>query len=125
MEIRRIHQTEAEAVTDLWDEAGRSVPDGGPLKECGRRNIAAMLVLAASHPVGGAARRAGCRAARGARLRGGDDALRALPAVAARQLDVELHVEPVARAGVPRFAELERASVLVVDHAFLDQERRP
>jgi hypothetical protein len=48
MEIRRIRQTEAEAVTDLWDEAGRSVPDGGPLKERGRRNIAAMLVLAAS-----------------------------------------------------------------------------
>jgi hypothetical protein len=49
-EIRRIRQTEAEAVTDLWDEAGQSVPDGGPLKERGRRNIAAMLVLAASHP---------------------------------------------------------------------------
>ena len=48
MEIRRIRQTEAEAVTDLWDEAGQSVPDGGPLKERGRRNIAAMLVLAAS-----------------------------------------------------------------------------
>ena len=48
MEIRRIRQTEAEAVTELWDEAGRSVPDGGPLKERGRRNIAAMLVLAAS-----------------------------------------------------------------------------
>jgi hypothetical protein len=50
VEIRRIRQTEADAVTDLWDEAGRSVPDGGPLKERGRRNIAAMLVLAASHP---------------------------------------------------------------------------
>jgi hypothetical protein len=49
MEIRRIRQTEAEAVTELWDEAGRSVPDGGPLKERGRRNIAAMLVLAAVH----------------------------------------------------------------------------
>jgi hypothetical protein len=48
MEIRRIRQTEAEAVTDLWDEAGQSVPDGGALKERGRRNIAAMLVLAAS-----------------------------------------------------------------------------
>ena len=43
MEIRRIRQTEAEAVTDLWDEAA-----GGVLKERGRRNIAAMLVLAAS-----------------------------------------------------------------------------
>ena len=43
MEIRRIEQTEAEAVTDLWDEAS-----GGVLKERGRRNIAAMLVLAAS-----------------------------------------------------------------------------
>jgi ribosomal protein S18 acetylase RimI-like enzyme len=48
MEIRRIRQTEADAVTELWDEAGRSVPDGGPLQERGRRNIAAMLVLAAS-----------------------------------------------------------------------------
>jgi hypothetical protein len=48
MEIRRIRQTEAEAVTALWDEAGQSVPDGGRLKERGRRNIAAMLVLAAS-----------------------------------------------------------------------------
>lgn len=48
MEIRRIRQTEAEAVTDLWDEAGQAVPDGGALKERGRRNIAAMLVLAAS-----------------------------------------------------------------------------
>lgn len=48
MEIRRIRQTEAEAVADLWDEAGRSVPDGGALTERGRRNIAAMLVLAAS-----------------------------------------------------------------------------
>jgi hypothetical protein len=43
MEIRRIKQTEAEAVTDLWDEAS-----GRVLKERGRRNIAAMLVLAAS-----------------------------------------------------------------------------
>jgi hypothetical protein len=43
MEIRRIRQTEAEAVTDLWDESA-----GGVLKERGRRNIAAMLVLAAS-----------------------------------------------------------------------------
>ena len=38
-EIRRIRQTEADAVVDLW---------GGPLTERGRRNIAAMLVLAAS-----------------------------------------------------------------------------
>jgi hypothetical protein len=43
MEIRRIRQTEAEAVTDLWDESC-----GGVLEERGRRNIAAMLVLAAS-----------------------------------------------------------------------------
>jgi hypothetical protein len=41
--IRRIRQTEAEAVTQLWDEAC-----SGVLKERGRRNIAAMLVLAAS-----------------------------------------------------------------------------
>jgi hypothetical protein len=43
--IRRIRQTEAEAVTDLWDEAA-----AGALEERGRRNIAAMLVLAAVHP---------------------------------------------------------------------------
>jgi hypothetical protein len=43
--IRRIRQTEAEAVTDLWDEAA-----AGVLEERGRRNIAAMLVLAAVHP---------------------------------------------------------------------------
>ena len=43
MEIRRIRQTEAEAVTALWDEAC-----GGVLKERGRRNIAAMLVLTAT-----------------------------------------------------------------------------
>jgi hypothetical protein len=48
LEIRRIRQTEAETVTDLWDEAARSVPDGGPLRERGRRNIAAMLVLTAN-----------------------------------------------------------------------------
>jgi hypothetical protein len=42
--IRRIRQTEAEAVTDLWDEAA-----GGVLKDRGRRNIAGMLVLAAVH----------------------------------------------------------------------------
>ena len=45
MEIRRIRQTEADAVTQLWNEAC-----GGVLKERGRRNIAAMLVLAASSP---------------------------------------------------------------------------
>jgi hypothetical protein len=43
MEIRRIRQTEAEVVTELWDESS-----GGVLKERGRRNIAAMLVLAAT-----------------------------------------------------------------------------
>ena len=42
--IRRIRQTEAEAVTELWDESA-----GGVLEERGRRNIAAMLVLAAVH----------------------------------------------------------------------------
>lgn len=40
-EIRRIRQDEAEAVVALWNEAG-------PLQERGRRNIEAMLVLAAS-----------------------------------------------------------------------------
>ncbi len=49
-EIRRIDPAEAEAVTELWDELGRSVPDGGALAPRGRRNLAAMLVLAAGSP---------------------------------------------------------------------------
>ena len=49
MEIRRIRQQEAERVTALWDDAAREVVDGGPLPPRGRRNIAAMLALAATH----------------------------------------------------------------------------
>src|SRR4051812_37273905 len=42
--------------------------------------------------------------------------------VGAGQLDVELHVEPVAVAGVAGLAELERTAVLVVDHALLHEQ---
>jgi hypothetical protein len=51
MQIRRIDQTEAEHVTALWDAAAQAVPDGGPLRPRGRRAIAAMLTLAATHPL--------------------------------------------------------------------------
>ena len=51
MQIRRIDQLEAEQVTELWDAAARAVRDGGPLKPRGRRAIAAMLTLAATHPL--------------------------------------------------------------------------
>lgn len=49
-EIRRIDPAEAKAVAELWDQLGRSVPDGGPLNKRGRGTIAAMLVLAAGCP---------------------------------------------------------------------------
>ena len=49
-EIRRIDPADADAVTELWDELGRGVPDGGALAPRGRRTIAAMLVLAAGSP---------------------------------------------------------------------------
>jgi hypothetical protein len=51
MQIRRIDQTEAEQVTALWDAAAQAVPDGGALRPRGRRAIAAMLMLAATHPL--------------------------------------------------------------------------
>ncbi len=51
MQIRGIDQTEAEQVTALWDAAGQAVPDGGALRPRGRRAIAAMLTLAATHPL--------------------------------------------------------------------------
>ncbi len=51
MEIRRIDQSEAEQVTALWDAAAQATPDGGALRPRGRRAIAAMLTLAADHPL--------------------------------------------------------------------------
>ena len=47
--IRRIRAGEAAVVTDLWDDMARSADDGGPLSARGRRNITAMLTLAADH----------------------------------------------------------------------------
>ncbi len=48
-EIRRINEGEGETVAALWDEQARDDPDGGPLPEWGRRNIARMLDMAAWH----------------------------------------------------------------------------
>ncbi|MEA2269148.1 MAG: hypothetical protein QOC64_1758, partial [Solirubrobacteraceae bacterium] len=49
VEIRRIRDDEADLVAGLWDEMNRAVPDGGPLTERGRRNIALMLRASAWH----------------------------------------------------------------------------
>jgi GNAT superfamily N-acetyltransferase len=49
VEIRRIRDDEGDLVAALWDEMNRSVPDGGPLTERGRRNIALMLRASAWH----------------------------------------------------------------------------
>jgi len=48
-EIRTIADGEGEAVAALWDEQARGGPDGAPLSERGRRNIARMLDIAAWH----------------------------------------------------------------------------
>jgi hypothetical protein len=47
--IRRITQDEGAAVVELWDRMCREVPDGGPLRPCGRRNLRRMLETAAFH----------------------------------------------------------------------------
>jgi hypothetical protein len=52
VEIRRIRDDEADLVAGLWDEMNRAVPDGGPLTERGRRNIALMLRASAWQPPG-------------------------------------------------------------------------
>jgi ribosomal protein S18 acetylase RimI-like enzyme len=49
MEIRRIHQSEANAVGDLWDRMCREGTDGGPLTEQGRGNLARMLAVSEWH----------------------------------------------------------------------------
>lgn len=49
IEIRRIRRNEGESVASLWDQMCREDPDGGPLTEQGRRNIAFTLEAAAWH----------------------------------------------------------------------------
>jgi GNAT superfamily N-acetyltransferase len=49
MEIRRIRESEGEAVGGLWDRMCREIEDGGPLTERGRRNLSRMLAMSAWH----------------------------------------------------------------------------
>jgi GNAT superfamily N-acetyltransferase len=48
-EIRRIDEDEGDLVAELWDQMCREVPDGGPLTDRGRRNIARWLSVSAWH----------------------------------------------------------------------------
>jgi hypothetical protein len=48
-QIRRIRETDADAVVELWDRMCREVRDGGPLTAAGRRNLARMLAVTAWH----------------------------------------------------------------------------
>jgi GNAT superfamily N-acetyltransferase len=49
MDIRRIQEHEAEAVTELWDRMCQEVVDGGPLTARGRVTIARLLAVASWH----------------------------------------------------------------------------
>ncbi|WP_030170496.1 GNAT family N-acetyltransferase [Spirillospora albida] len=49
MEIRRIHESEGDAVGALWDRMCREIEDGGPLTEQGRRSLSRMLAMSAWH----------------------------------------------------------------------------
>lgn len=49
IEIRRIDEDQAAAVTELWDRMCREALDGGPLTARGRRNITRMLQIASWH----------------------------------------------------------------------------
>lgn len=49
MEIRAVREQDGDAVADLWDRMCREVPDGGPLTEEGKRNLARMLAMSAWH----------------------------------------------------------------------------
>ena len=49
VEIRRIHEHEADTVAELWDRMCRETPDGGPLSGPGQRHIASMLAVSAWH----------------------------------------------------------------------------
>lgn len=48
-EIRRIRESDAGEVVELWDRMGREVPDGGPLTEAGRGRLVWMLAALAWH----------------------------------------------------------------------------
>lgn len=49
MKIRRIHESEGDAVGGLWDRMCRETEDGGPLTERGRWNLSRMLAMSARH----------------------------------------------------------------------------
>jgi GNAT superfamily N-acetyltransferase len=49
IEIRRIAEDEGDPVATLWDQMCREVPDGGPLKPRGFRNLSRMLAISAWH----------------------------------------------------------------------------
>ncbi len=49
IEIRRIRESDAEAVVALWDRMCREVRDGGPLTAAGRRHLGRMLAVTAWH----------------------------------------------------------------------------
>lgn len=49
VEIRRIRRHEGALVAGLWDRMCREDPDGAPLTEWGRQNLALMLEVAAWH----------------------------------------------------------------------------
>lgn len=49
MKIRRIHESEGDAVGGLWDRMCRETEDAGPLTERGRRNLSRMLAMSAWH----------------------------------------------------------------------------
>jgi GNAT superfamily N-acetyltransferase len=49
MEIRRVHDSEGEAASGLWDRMCRETEDGAPLTERGRRNLSRMLAMSAWH----------------------------------------------------------------------------
>ncbi len=48
-EIRRIRESDAGDVVELWDRMCRETPDGGPLTETGKHNLARMLAALAWH----------------------------------------------------------------------------
>jgi hypothetical protein len=47
--IRRIRESEGEAVVELWSRMNAAVPDGGPLVPRGRRNLRRLLEIASFH----------------------------------------------------------------------------
>src|SRR5690349_24142645 len=49
IEIRRIEEHEGDLVAALWDDMCREIPDGGPLRPRGLRNLARLLGMSAWH----------------------------------------------------------------------------